>query len=93
MMETPNITGRNLSEEVNANFDPTDADTCMSLAHESLMLCRAVKRAVDSDRAGFRIGRDNSGDLFIKASLIMKRLGVLPYNDTAEGYLNVWNNL
>jgi hypothetical protein len=58
-----------------SNYDPSDVDKSNLLAHVALQLCKSVFSVVETDNAGLLMGRDQSMELYARASKVMDILG------------------
>ena len=72
-----------LKRRLNAQFDPTNADNAMRLAHESVRLLEIGTRVLNCYHAGFRVGRDDARDLGAKMIDVAYRCHIL--NDRMTG--------
>jgi hypothetical protein len=48
-----------LSQQLEDNFDPTDANAASEVAEKALILLRTCQRVLFANNAGMRVGRDD----------------------------------
>jgi hypothetical protein len=66
-----------LREKLNDDFDPTDADTAMSVAWQGLRLMETCQRVLWATNHGLRIGRDDSIELAVRMRTLAGKMGLL----------------
>lgn len=85
--------GVNLVEKMEREFDPSDCDRAQRLAHHSLLLLRVCARVLRDEQVGLRMGRDNAGDMHVKAMQVASDLGLLNWNSTGTDFEQLYRDL
>jgi hypothetical protein len=79
--------------DIEAAFDPTDADAASAVAHACVKVFLYGARALWSEQHGMRIGRDDSRELSVALMQLAEQLGLIKPRVTGASVDAFFKNL